>query len=152
MESKDIVFAAANAHKSHWRETRARPDGQKVAAKVTSEWQKAVQQSDPTRFIIDAPVAAHLRESLALFDSRDGVAYEFGLSRNNLDCELYRDLFKAWVAKHHSQPSLKSLVFIATEPASNKLRSGLAKDVMSAGTTLGVGLEFAFIRTRKITR
>ena len=152
MEPKEIIVAAANAHKTFWRRPSTRSEGQKVIAKVTSEWQNAVRLSDPDRFIIDAPVAPHLREHLTLFDSRDGVAYEFGLSPNNLDLELYHDVFKAWVAKHHSQPSLKRLVFIATEPASNKLRSGLAMDVMHVGTALGFELEFAFLRTRRITR
>ena len=117
--------------------------GDKLAAKITSEWQEAVVQQLGSHFVPEFPVAEDLRERIDLVDTKAGVAYELKVSPNNDHMEFFRDIFKVLVAKERSLPGIQEFCFVCPEIAARRYEKGLRHAVLREGDRLGFSISVA---------
>src|SRR5437016_7957598 len=142
MTRDEVVAAAQQAHRAHWRMTGDESEGDERADAVTKAWQDAVCRKEPRTLVAEFRVAEHLRERIDLVDTKRGIAYEMKVSPNNAHFEFYRDVFKAIVARDHGLQKLSRLVFMTPAIAAQRLRANLAGEVLrDAATRLGLRLE-----------
>ena len=73
MPEEQVIRLAREAHAANWRLSGDESTGDKLAARITAEWQKKVQEAFGSRFQPEHPVADGLRERIDLVDLRDGV-------------------------------------------------------------------------------
>jgi len=140
MHHRTVIDLAREAHAKHWRMSGDAGTGDKLAAAVTADWQKAVLAKYPGRFYAEHPVADHLNERIDLVDLEEGIAYELKVSPNNDHFEFYRDIFKALVARDNSAPQIKAFCFVCPEQAAKRYENGLRKAVLAEGPRLGLAL------------
>lgn len=140
MVHESIIKLCREAHSKHWRMSGDAGTGDKLAASVTSDWQKLVLSKYPGRFSAEHPIADHLNERIDLVDLKDGIAYELKVSPNNDHFEFYRDIFKVMIARDNSTPQIKAFCFVCPEIAANRYKRGLRKAVLEEGQRLGLSL------------
>ena len=144
MPHDKVIQFAREAHARHWRMSGDAGTGDKLAAAVTADWQKAVLASFPRQFVAEHPVGK-LRERIDLVDISGGIAYELKVSPNNDHFEFYRDIFKVLVARDNGLPQLKAFCFVCPQSAASRFDHGLRKAVLAEGPRLGLMLSVAGI-------
>jgi hypothetical protein len=142
---RDIIRLAQEAHRRHWRMAGNVGLGDRLAATVTMEWQRDVENKyGSERFIRERPVG-ELREHIDLVDTVNGVAYELKVSPNNDHFEFYRDIFKVLIARDNGLPQLRSFCFLCPEVTAARYNAGLRRAVINEGQRLGLSIFVAAV-------
>ena len=135
-----VIQLCREAHAKHWRMSGDAGTGDRLAAAVTTDWQKSVLSKYPGRFSAEHSIADHLNERIDLVDLEAGIAYELKVSPNNDHFEFYRDIFKVLIARDNSTPQISSFCFVCPEQAAKRYKKGLRKAVLDEGACLGLEL------------
>ena len=94
MEHEVVIQLCREAHVKYWRMSGDAGTGDRLAAAVTTDWQKSVLSKYPGRFSAEHPIADHLNERIDLVDLEAGIAYELKVSPNNDHFEFSRDILR----------------------------------------------------------
>ena len=138
---EDIVSAAQGRHVKHWRLTGQEGLGDRLASRITSEWQAAVIAAHGDSLVAEYSVAPHLNERIDLVDTAQNIAYELKVSPNNIHFEFYRDIFKVIVARDNRLPALNRFIFIAPTAPAGRLRRRLGGAIIEHYSKTGFQIE-----------
>ncbi len=135
MINNNIIELVKKVHSQHWQLSGDEGTGDKLAKRITDEWQLIVSKSYPD-FKAEVHISDDLRERVDLVDMKNGIAYELKVSPNNSHFEFYRDIFKIVMLKK-KYPFIKQFVFLVPQSAANKLLKGMGGKILSDTKILG---------------
>ena len=135
-----MVQLAREAHQAHWRMSGHEGTGDRLAKRVTDQWQAAVRAMNSSRYDVEVRVTPNLRERIDVVDRTAEVAYELKVSPNNAHFEFYRDIFKVIIARD-SGLQVQRFVFLTPSAAANKLLANMGGAVVRDAKRFGLIIE-----------
>jgi hypothetical protein len=141
----EVINLARTIHKRHWLPNRDESHSTRAAIQICREWQQAVINAFPRRFVGECVIGSDCGERIDLVDQNEKIAYELKASPNNTHMEFYRDIFKTWVQREIGDEPLKRLVFITPEMGARRLQAGFGQQVIRLAQQHGLAIEIAAI-------
>ena len=141
MSRNRVVELARKAHQAHWRMSGHEGTGDRLAKRVTDQWQASLQAESSSRYAVEVSIAPNLRERIDVVDLTDGIAYELKVSPNNTHFEFYRDIFKVIIARDSGLKQIRRFIFLTPRNAANKLLASMGGAVVKDSAKFGLIIE-----------